>query len=587
MTTLPPQFNLSPPPDAEDRTVPSSASGKRKIPQRVVVAGVVLFVILLLVALPILWVSTFNPWLEQRQAARNQPQTHTLPVLASTNLFTETTTPVSATPTPYPALDLRLADGPGDVRWQIAYPSVERGPEQGCAYLSFWLTGSDAERLQQLDELEAQLTIYDGDFIFERYGPAPLDTLRSLAEPRYYELPAGAPECQRYRLAEVEDYAGMQFQLELLAGETVIQRYQRILHPPSLSLVTPTATALPATLTPTPYPQVQTMQGVNVRSGPGIEYPVLGTTTAGERYAVLASTADQSWWQIDFNNQAGWVFATLAQATAIDNVSVMVNLPPTPIPVPTATPIPPTPTATVAPTPYLPFLLSSQGTCVPNAAMTYFEGKVLNREGEAVNGVCVHVAYEGPRNTKCTGCDGAMAGKWGFAPFGNLPGKPVTVRIYVVPCPESMPGGGQNPATGFGPLTPVSPVWTYTIGESVQCTDILFTDNRYFDESGKQVAPPTPTSATPNQASSRLTGTGPGFHQINLEAGQHIFKLTHAGDGTFAVRLVTNTGQQVEQLVASVGRYEGVVSVNIAQKGQYLLLVTAADGAWTVQIESP
>jgi len=41
--------------------------------------------------------------------------------------------------------------------------------------------------------------------------------------------------------------------------------------------------------------------------------------------------------------------------------------------------------------------------------------------------------YEGPRNTKCTGCGGAP-GAWGFAPFGNLPGKQgVTVRIYVAP----------------------------------------------------------------------------------------------------------------------------------------------------------
>ncbi len=158
----------------------------------------------------------------------------------------------------------------------------------------------------------------------------------------------------------------------------------------------------------------------------------------------------------------------------------------------TATPVPPTPTLTPIPTPYFPFLLKNNGVCEPNAAMTYFKGKVEYASGDPFTGACVHVAYEGPRNTKCTGCGSEPPGEWGFAPFGNLPGKRgVTVRIYVVPCPEEpLTGSGQNPESGFGPLNPVSQVWTYTIGESVQCTGILFQDNRFYDAEGNVVGPP-------------------------------------------------------------------------------------------------
>ncbi len=219
--------------------------------------------------------------------------------------------------------------------------------------------------------------------------------------------------------------------------------------------------------------------------------------------------------------------------------------------------------------------------------MTYFEGLVVNRAGQPVNGVCLHVAYEGPRNSKCTGCDGAAPGKWGFAPFGNLPGKQVTVRIYVVACPESMPGGGQNPDTGFGPLAPSSPVWTYTIGESVQCTGITFSDNRYFDDKGNQILPPTATPVASANQVARVAGQGQSFQQVNLDAGNYVFKVTHNGIGTFSARLMTSTGQLVEQLVDSMGSYDGALAVTVAQKGIYLVAVTAADGAWTIIIEAP
>ena len=407
------------------------------------------------------------------------------------------TTPVptfTPTPTPHPAaaLDFAIDSDVGQVRWQIAYADDRRGPGLGCAYVGFWLTGSGAENFDLLSAVTAELIISDGDAIIERHGPTPLDDLRSLGEPRYYELPAGEPDCTEHRFAQAADYAGLTFRLRLLVEQTEIRQYRAVLNGTDAQLATPTPTSTPVPPTPTPFPQVRIGQAVNVRAGPGITYGFLGAANAGAVYPVTGSNAQFTWWQIDYLGQKGWVYADLVESVAVADVPIITDIPPSPTPAPTATPVPPTPTLTPIPTPYFPFLLVNNGVCEPNAAMTYFKGKVQYASGDPFIGACVHVSYNGPRNTKCTGCGSEPPGEWGFAPFGNLPGKQgVTVRIYVVPCPEEpLTGAGQNPETGFGPLNPVSQVWTYTIGESVQCTGILFQDNRYYDAEGNVTGPP-------------------------------------------------------------------------------------------------
>lgn len=389
------------------------------------------------------------------------------------------------TPTPLPhpagALNFDIATAPqGEApRWQIAYPDEAQGPGMGCAFLSFWLSGPDAQRFDLLDDLAVHLAIQDGEFLLESYGPTRLGDLRSLGEPRYYEIPGGPPECQNHRFAQARQYAGLEFRLSLQAGEEIIRLNRSAPVAGSLAFATVTPTFTPVPPTATPFPQVRISQAVNVRAGPDTGHPSVGTAQSGGVYRVQATTPQRDWFRIEFGGQVGWVFGGLVTPLGVDGVPVIASLPPTPPPTETPTPVPPTPTATPTPAPYFPFLLVSNGVCQPNAAMTYFNGRVLHQDGTPFNGACVHVSYEGPRNTKCTGCEGAPPGEWGFAPFGNLPGKPgTTVRIYVAPCPDDgIPFGGQNPETGFGPLVAVSQVWTYTVGESVQCTGITFQDN--------------------------------------------------------------------------------------------------------------
>ena len=86
---------------------------------------------------------------------------------------------------------------------------------------------------------------------------------------------------------------------------------------------------------------------------------------------------------------------------------------------------------------------------------------------------CVYtIAFYGPRNTKCSGCDGVGNGEWGFSPFGGPAPAGTTVEIYVVQCPANMPLGGQS--SDFGDLTPLSEKWVYTVNESMQCSGITF-----------------------------------------------------------------------------------------------------------------
>ena len=145
---------------------------------------------------------------------------------------------------------------------------------------------------------------------------------------------------------------------------------------------------------------------------------------------------------------------------------------PTPQPGPAYVP----PAANAAPVPAassgMRFQLANGGACAPNAGTSYYDGVVLHRDGSPYNGVCVHTAFNGPRNTKCTGC-GIGAGKWSFSPFGGAAPSGISVQVYVVNCPSRGLGdGGIN--DNFGDLAPLSDVWTHTFNQSEQCTGITF-----------------------------------------------------------------------------------------------------------------
>ncbi|MDE0428466.1 MAG: SH3 domain-containing protein, partial [Caldilineaceae bacterium] len=68
---------------------------------------------------------------------------------------------------------------------------------------------------------------------------------------------------------------------------------------------------------------VVTVNGeMNVRQGPGTTYEIVGAATLGQEFPVTGKNADGDWWQIDFNGQAGWLFAPFVTAANTENVPV-------------------------------------------------------------------------------------------------------------------------------------------------------------------------------------------------------------------------------------------------------------------------
>lgn len=75
---------------------------------------------------------------------------------------------------------------------------------------------------------------------------------------------------------------------------------------------------------PTTVIPIVTVGGdMNVRSGPGEEYDRIGGAFAGEEFVITGKNADGDWWQIDFDDQDGWIFAPFVTATDADNVPIV------------------------------------------------------------------------------------------------------------------------------------------------------------------------------------------------------------------------------------------------------------------------
>jgi ABC-type branched-subunit amino acid transport system substrate-binding protein len=105
----------------------------------------------------------------------------------------------------------------------------------------------------------------------------------------------------------------------------------------------PTATQPP---TATPNGVVGTMKStVNVRTGPGTVYPVIGQLRKGDQEQLVGASSDFKWYVINFRQQQGWISASLVDVFGDVKTLPVVAPPPTPIPSPTppasATPAPP------------------------------------------------------------------------------------------------------------------------------------------------------------------------------------------------------------------------------------------------------
>ena len=98
--------------------------------------------------------------------------------------------------------------------------------------------------------------------------------------------------------------------------------------------------------TPTPIPKaVITIGTANARSGPGIEYGLVGAVTQGQAFDVLGKNPEGTWWQFCcVNGQQAWIFGELVNVENAGSVPVAQNIPAPPVvqaPAPTQPPAAP------------------------------------------------------------------------------------------------------------------------------------------------------------------------------------------------------------------------------------------------------
>jgi uncharacterized protein YgiM (DUF1202 family) len=99
---------------------------------------------------------------------------------------------------------------------------------------------------------------------------------------------------------------------------------------------------------------------VNLRTGPGLNYDVMGVLPQGQSLEIVGRNDDSTWWQVATADGLRWIAASVTTATNVDDGLPVVQPPPPPTPTPvpaTPTPAPASPPSSDAPSPQvnLPF----------------------------------------------------------------------------------------------------------------------------------------------------------------------------------------------------------------------------------------
>lgn len=146
---------------------------------------------------------------------------------------------------------------------------------------------------------------------------------------------------------------------------------------------------------PEPSQQAQLIApgAVNIRSGPGLNYGVIGALSANTAMPIVGRNGEGTWWQIKTpNDTRGWVANSVVEASNADAVPVTQAPPPPTAPVaaqPAADTNPPPPPEPEQPKyQYSPTGWYDDG----NAGLTRFLGDIKDAGGNPVNGVFVQAS---------------------------------------------------------------------------------------------------------------------------------------------------------------------------------------------------
>ena len=183
----------------------------------------------------------------------------------------------------------------------------------------------------------------------------------------------------------------------------------------------PTPTPVPDTPTPLPIPAIIANDTVNVRGGPGTNYPTVGSLTGGEHAPILGRDSNNVWWQIELGDGTeGWVYAQIVNTEGdVSGIAVATNIPTPPAPPTPAEP----PTPTTAPKPAVDFVVTGKRLWGPEENGGYFVGPslhcgekrqlraiVTDANGQPLNGVTLLGIYS--KTEQVTGGKGPGIAEW-------------------------------------------------------------------------------------------------------------------------------------------------------------------------------
>ncbi|MBX3063286.1 MAG: SH3 domain-containing protein [Anaerolineae bacterium] len=188
------------------------------------------------------------------------------------------------------------------------------------------------------------------------------------------------------------------------------------------------------------------VDGLNVRTGPGVNYGIIGSLSLGQTVPVTGTNLDRSWYQISTTGLFGWVSSFYVTPQGVCSNILIVSIPPSPTlqpgatsiaVLPTFTPLPPfiqpTPTTTI-PVVVLPTLTNTVE--VPPAARTASIGDLTSTMIYATQ---TALAQPSPIPPTATVPAGVTATTGPTATATSTPTRPDLVAINVYPEPPSIP----------------------------------------------------------------------------------------------------------------------------------------------------
>ncbi len=102
--------------------------------------------------------------------------------------------------------------------------------------------------------------------------------------------------------------------------------------PVAQAAVAPAAQAQAAEVAPLDGPSVLSAQVVNLREGPGTNYPVVGQLAANVRFKLTGKNPEGTWWEIENNGAKAWVIGQLVSTNGdVNAIAVAENIPEAPV----------------------------------------------------------------------------------------------------------------------------------------------------------------------------------------------------------------------------------------------------------------